>query len=91
MLDNINVKFPKAWLVYFGSMDKVEEEARKAVVLEWVRTHKISQGKGAELLGMNRWDFYKLLGQYNVPTVDVTVEELEEGSVNLKRAMESGR
>lgn len=87
-MDSLNVKFPKNLLVFFGSKDKLEEEAVKAVVLELVRSHKISQGKGAELLKMNRWDFYDLLSLHNIATVDITPEELDEGEESLKHILE---
>ena len=87
-MDSLNVRFPKNLLVFFGSKDKLEEEALKAVVMQLIRDHKISQGKGAELLGMNRWDFYNLLAQNNIPTIDITTEELDEENEVFKNLQE---
>jgi len=78
-MDNLQVRFPKKWLAFFSSQDTIEQEIKEAVIAEWVRLHKISQGKGAELLGMDRWSFYDLLSRHNVPTVDLNSKELEEG------------
>ncbi len=86
-MDNLNIKLPGSWLVFFESKTKIEEEIRKAVVLEWVRLHRISQGKGAELLGMNRWDFLDLMAEYKIPAIDLTSEELDEDLNNIDEVM----
>ena len=32
----------------------------------------------AELLQLNRWDLYEVMGRYKVPAIDLTPEELQQ-------------
>lgn len=86
-MDNLNIKLPKSWLVFFDSREKIEEEIRMVIVLEWVRLHKISQGKGAELLGMNRWDFFDLMTEHKIPAIDISPDELDEDLKNIDEVL----
>jgi predicted HTH domain antitoxin len=45
--------------------------------LELFREGKISSGKAGELLGMRKIDFIDLLGQYEIPFLDLPSGELE--------------
>ena len=38
----------------------------------------VSQGKGAEIAGLSRWEFIQALGRAEVPACQVTSEELKE-------------
>jgi Ser/Thr protein kinase RdoA (MazF antagonist) len=48
----------------------------------------ISQGKGAEIAGLSRWDFIQALGRAEVPACQVTSEELKE---EVERAYQAHR
>jgi hypothetical protein len=50
---------------------------REALVRAFPRQHGISQGKTAALLQLNRWDLSEVMGQYTVPAIDRTPEELQ--------------
>ncbi len=56
----------------------VTEKAKEALVMELLREHYISQGKAAEILGVNRHKLFDLMTRYRVPAIDLTPEELEE-------------
>ncbi len=50
------------------------EDAKRALVLDWVRTKRISLRRGAELLGLTYRDFLDLMAAHWVPSM-----EYEEG------------
>ena len=52
-------------------------KAKEALTMELLREHEISQGKAAELLGIDRHTFFDLMAKYQVPVVDMTPEELQ--------------
>jgi DNA-binding NtrC family response regulator len=53
-------------------------KAKEAFTMELLREHEISQGKAAELLGIDRHALFDLMAKYQVSVVDMTPEELEE-------------
>jgi predicted DNA-binding protein (UPF0251 family) len=53
-------------------------KAKEAVTMELLREHEISQGKAAELLGIDRHTLFDLMTRYRVPVIDMTPEELVE-------------
>ena len=83
-MGNINIKIPSEWLIYFSSKDRLEDEIKKFLVIEWFRLGKISSGKGAELLNISKWEFYDLLTENNLPVIDIDKNDLNEGSIALK-------
>ncbi len=56
----------------------VAQELRLLWILNSVRNHRISQGKGAELAGMTRYDFMMLMGKHQIPVFDYSPEEFKE-------------
>lgn len=48
------------------------------IAIELFRENQISSGKAAELLGMSKRSFIRLLGQRNVPYFTETPEELDQ-------------
>ncbi len=46
---------------------QLETQILKLVALELFRQERISTGKGAELLGIKKWEFIQLLAQHNIP------------------------
>ncbi len=51
---------------------------KEAAVLELYREGKISSGKAAEILGMDRFEFIRYAGKKGIPYIRITSEELEE-------------
>ena len=49
---------------------------KEALVMELVREHHLSQGKAAEILGLNRDELFPLMSHYEVPVVELTTDEL---------------
>jgi predicted HTH domain antitoxin len=56
--------------------EEIVTKAREALVMELLREHHLSQGKAAEILGINRSDFFDLMTKYQIPVIDLTAEEL---------------
>ena len=89
VLKSTMVKLPEFVLDFWKNKDEdFQKRVSESVVLDMVRKHEISAGKGAELLGMNRWDFWQLMSENNVPHVDMTENELDD-SLNVGRSLAS--
>ena len=57
--------------------EEIEAKVRQAFFLELLREHQVSQGKAAELLEINRYELFDLMGKYRIAVIDLTPEELE--------------
>jgi len=86
-MTTLAVPVPDELVTYLGSEDAAKEHLRRAAVLDLVRRQVISQGRGAELLGMSLWDFHELLAEADVPMVDLAEADLAEGHRNLRTAL----
>lgn len=49
---------------------KAAEVIKQAAVLDWVRTHKLSVRRGAELLQMTYREFLALMAAHRIPSID---------------------
>lgn len=54
------------------------EAIKEAAVLELYREGKISSGKAAEILGMERFEFVKYAVMKGIPYIRMTSEELDD-------------
>ncbi|BCB97067.1 hypothetical protein JZK55_19890 [Dissulfurispira thermophila] len=54
------------------------ELIKEAAVLELYREGRLSSGKAAEILGMERFEFIRYAGRKGIPFIRITAEELEE-------------
>jgi predicted HTH domain antitoxin len=52
--------------------------AREAAILELYRLGRITSGRGAVLLGIERGEFLRLAAARGIPTVQLTPEELRD-------------
>lgn len=80
-MDTITLKvpMPKETFLTLGLSEREAVEAmKKSFIIELYRKARISSGKAAELLGMRKLDFIKLLAEEGMPYFDYTDEELEE-------------
>jgi predicted HTH domain antitoxin len=75
----ITVQVPDALLQDLAtSPDELDREIRLAAAIHLYSRGLISQGKGAVIAGLSRWDFIQALGRSEVPASQVTSEELQE-------------
>jgi predicted HTH domain antitoxin len=59
-----------------GTDEQLAEAMRLATAILWFQQGKISQGKAAEIAGMNRVRFLNVLHEIGVEAIQVTEEEL---------------
>jgi predicted HTH domain antitoxin len=57
--------------------EEIKTKVKEAFVMELLREHYVSQGKAAELLGIDRHVLFDLMSKYRIPVIDFTPEELE--------------
>jgi predicted HTH domain antitoxin len=63
----------------------IAQTIKEAAVLDWVRTHKLSLRRGAELLRMTYRDFLTLMAAHRIPAIDY-----EEGWLERERSILRG-
>jgi predicted HTH domain antitoxin len=59
------------------TVEEIAAEMRLLWILDLVRRHHISQGRGAELAAMPRADFMDLMGEHGIPVIDLSPDELD--------------
>ena len=70
---------------HFGDTpDAIGRNLLLKAALEDYREGRISEGRFAEILGINRWDAQEILDQHNARR-PYTIEMLEEGRRNLAK------
>lgn len=58
----------------------LEQLAREALIVRLYSLGQLSSGRAAQLLGVTRWAFLDLLGQYNVSYFDDTMDVAAEAT-----------
>jgi predicted HTH domain antitoxin len=87
--ETITLELPARLLAdYPGTRQEFVQNLRLAAAIEWFREGKISQGKGAEIAGLSRWEFILALGRAQVDLFQGTDEELSE---EVQRGLETYR
>jgi predicted HTH domain antitoxin len=77
--ETITLELPARLLAdYPGTCQEFIQNLRLAAAIEWFREGKISQGKGAEIAGVSRWEFILALGHAQVDLFQGTEKELTE-------------
>jgi len=74
-LKAIKIELPEEITQLFEEKE-LESSLKRWAVLELVKEGKLSSGKGAEILGMTRWEFMELMSSYDIPMANFTREEL---------------
>ncbi len=64
---------------------RLEDVLKEYLVLELYRRRKISSGKAAELLGMERLEFIRYASRMGIPFLDMDEEEWAEEVRNIRR------
>jgi predicted HTH domain antitoxin len=62
-------------------------KGKETIVLELLRKGEISQGKAAELLGINRYEMFDLMARHDIPAFDYSVEELDKGMKTMDKLL----
>ena len=61
-----------------ASLAEIKPRVRLAATIDLYSRGLLSQARGAEIAGLNRWDFIQALGHAEVPACQVTAEELQQ-------------
>ena len=72
--------------------ERASDVMAEVAVVELVRAGIISEGKASEVLGITRWALEDHLVRYNVPSIDLSTEELAEQLrplTNTERGLQS--
>jgi predicted HTH domain antitoxin len=85
----VTIEIPDDLLPEFTSTPEgLAQELRLAAAIEWYREGRVSQGKGAEIAGINRWEFLQELSRARVDVFQMTPEELRE---EIERGLQAHR
>lgn len=71
------------------NFDELNQQAKKALVLDFLGRKKISQGKAAQLLEVDRWELADLMKEHGILSLDIKPKKLAKGSRNLREALNS--
>lgn len=74
----VSVNFPSELLV----AAKIDQDEFQSIVMLYTLGHlyeqgKISSGYGAEILGCSRYEFYRLLSEYEFNVIDYAPHEMD--------------
>ncbi len=81
----ISFELPEETLALPEVPEDLGAAAKEAFVMRLVRDAVISQGKAAELLGINRWDMFELSAKYQIPAGPVTPDEIEAELATIRK------
>lgn len=80
---------PSEILDYISVDDKLYKDVVKSLMMySLIKEGKMSFGKGAELLGINKIDLITTLGEYGIPYFDNSYDEIKEDLDTLNKVME---
>lgn len=78
-MKTVSMEFPES---VFSALrkepDEFAQEMRIAAAVKWYEIGEISQGKAAEIAGLNRAEFIDILLRYKVSTFQYNPQELAE-------------
>lgn len=91
-LKKVEVELPEElWKLAGFSPAKASAKVRELLVMELLRRAQLSQGKAAELLGLDRWELMDLMAAYQVPATQLTTSELTADRQRLHKLLKETR
>ncbi len=77
-MNTVSINISEAAFTFLEkSLDDPGRELLTAAVVKWFELGTISQGKGAEILGLSRAEFLDVLSAYRVSAWQYTKEDLD--------------
>jgi predicted HTH domain antitoxin len=74
-VEGVTVRFPQALLVASREDSQQFQQRMIQTLGSLYEQGKISSGLGAQVLGCNRWEFYRLLSEHGFPVLDYAEDE----------------
>lgn len=90
-MSTVRIQFdmPEEILNYIATDDmNYNNKVKELMIYALIKEGKISFGKGAEMLGINKIDYITDLGKLGIPYFDETYDEVKEDLMNLSKVME---
>jgi predicted HTH domain antitoxin len=87
----VQLDVPDELMAILGSTDAAAAKARNALILEFLREARISQGLAARLLGITRWELLDLMAERQIPSGPATAEEMHQEIEDLRRFVDEHR
>lgn len=87
-MNTIRMEFemPSEILNYVSKNDKdYNDKVKELMIYALIRDGKISYGKGAEMLGINKFDLVTALGKLGIAYFNETIEEVEDDLMALDK------
>jgi hypothetical protein len=85
-LADVNIKVPKEMTIYLTVDDKQTELERNAMILyPYIKNLRISHGRAAEILGINKLDLISLYNDMGLSYLDISMNDVEEEVNAYKR------
>ncbi|CCI27944.1 conserved hypothetical protein [Microcystis aeruginosa PCC 9809] len=85
-MKTISIELPEtAFSALRKSPDEFAQEMRIAAAVKWYELGEISQGKAAEIAGLNRAKFIEVLSRYQVSPFQYIPQELDEEIASFAR------
>jgi predicted HTH domain antitoxin len=79
IMKTVSMEFPESvFSALRKNPDEFAQEMRIAAAVKWYEIGEISQGKAAEIAGLNRAEFINILARYQVSPFQYTTQELAE-------------
>ena len=86
----MEIEFPESMARYFDYKDPdYHKKIREFMAYQLVKDDKVSFGKAAELLGMDKLSFITDLGKMGISYYDMSEEELDEDIKTLNNLLEN--
>ncbi|MBE9258093.1 MULTISPECIES: UPF0175 family protein [Aphanizomenonaceae] len=83
-MTTISIELPESVFSSLGKKpDELAIEMKIAAAVKWYELGEISQGKAAEIAGLNRIEFMDVLIRYKVSPFQYTADELAEEIASL--------
>lgn len=90
-MNTVRIEFdmPSEILNYISNDDiNYNNKVRELIIYALIKEGKISYGKGAEILGINKIDYITDLGKLGIPYFDDKYREIEEDLSSLDKVLE---
>jgi predicted HTH domain antitoxin len=85
-MSTITIELPDDVVPSETTLEEFARELRLAAAIHWYSRGLISQGRGAQIAGMDRRSFILALGRAGVDAIQVSAEELEAEVANALEA-----